>query len=72
MRAAPAVLNELAGAGRVVLGLDIRDYDDDGTFLEVAWSVYDGADPFEARDAALGALAREELPGDWALITWRS
>ncbi|HET7066611.1 MAG TPA: hypothetical protein VFI21_03320 [Nocardioides sp.] len=72
VRDAPAVLSELAEAGRVVLGLDIRDYDDDGTFLEVAWSVYNGADPIEARDAALGALARDQLPGDWALITWRS
>jgi hypothetical protein len=71
VRDAPAVLSELAEAGRVVLGLDIRDYDDDGTFLEVAWSVYNGADPVEAREAALAALVRDELPGDWALITWR-
>ena len=71
VRDAPAVLGELAEAGRVVLGLDMRDYEDDGTFLEVAWSVYNGADPVEAREAALEALAREELPGDWALITWQ-
>jgi hypothetical protein len=58
-------------ADRVVLGLDMRDYDD-GTFLEIAWSVYNGVDPVEAREAALGALARDELPGNWALITWRS
>lgn len=68
----PALVSELAEAGRVVLGLDIRDYEDDGTFLEVAWRVYNGADPVDARDAALGALARKELPGDWAPITWRS
>jgi hypothetical protein len=72
VRDAPTVLAELAEAGRVVLGLDMRDYDDDGTFLEIAWSVYTGADPVEAREAALGALARDELPGYWALITWRS
>jgi hypothetical protein len=72
VRDAPAVLSELAEAGRVVLGLDIRDYDNDGTFLEIAWSVYNGADPFEARVAALDALARDGLPGEWALITWRS
>lgn len=72
VRDAPGVLTELAGAGRVVLGLDMRDYDDDGTFLETAWSVYDGGDPVEAREAALGALARADLPGDWTLITWRS
>ena len=72
VRDAPAVLGELAEAGRVVLGLDMRDYNDEETFLEIAWGVYDGADPAEAREAALGALARDELPGDWALITWRS
>lgn len=72
VRDAPAVLGELAEVGRVALGLDMRDYDEDGTFLEVAWSVYEGVDPVEARDAALRALEREDLPGDWALITWRS
>jgi hypothetical protein len=72
VRDAPAVLSELAEAGRVVLGMDLRDYDADGTFAEIAWSVYDGADPVEAREAALGALARDELSGEWALITWRS
>jgi len=56
----------------VVLGLDMRDYDDDGFFLEIAWSVYRGVDPVEDREAALSALAREGLPGDWALITWQS
>jgi hypothetical protein len=71
VRDAPAVLSELAAAGRVVLGLDMRYYDDDGSFLEIAWSVYNGADPVEAREAALAALVRDELPGDWALITWR-
>lgn len=68
---APAVLSELAEAGRVVLGLEMRDYDD-GSFLEIAWSVYNGSDPVEAREAALGALARDEIPGDWALIAWRT
>lgn len=72
VRDAPAVLSELAEAGRVVLGLDIRDYDDDGSFFEIAWSIYNGSDPAEARDAALGALARDGIPGDWALITWRT
>lgn len=33
---APSALGELAQAGRVVLGLDVRDYDHDGSFLEVA------------------------------------
>jgi hypothetical protein len=56
----------------VVLGIDVRDYEEDGSFVEVAWSDYSGADPVEAREDALRALARDELPGDWALITWRS
>ena len=72
VRDAPTVLRELAEAGRVVLGLDVRNYDDDGTFVEIAWSVYNGVDPVEARESALEALARDELPGDWTLITWRS
>lgn len=71
VRDAPVVLSELAEAGRIVLGLDMRDYDNDGSFLEIAWSVYNGRDPVEARETALTALAREELPGNWALITWR-
>ena len=70
LRDAPAVVTQLAEAGRVVLGLDIRHYDD-GAFVEIAWSVYHGADPVEAREVALQALARDELPGDWTLITWR-
>jgi hypothetical protein len=68
---APAVLNELGMAGRVVLGLDVRVFDDNGAFFEVAWSVHEGADPVEAREAALRSLAREELPGERVLITWR-
>jgi hypothetical protein len=46
----------------VVLGLDMRDCDDDGTFREIAWSVFNGMDPIEAREAALGALARTNCP----------
>jgi hypothetical protein len=72
VRDAPAVLAELAEAGRVSLGLDLRDYDRDGSYVEVPWSVYEGADPAEARDVALRALARAETHGDWVLITWRT
>ena len=67
---APSVLSCLEEAGRVVLGLDVRDYDEGGSFLEVPWSVYNGADPSQARAAALVALDREEMPGEWVLITW--
>ena len=71
LRDVPGVLAELAGAGRVVLGLDVRDHEQDGTVREVAWSSYGGTDPVEAREAALAALARHDLPGDWALVTWQ-
>lgn len=67
---APSVLEELAQAGRVVLGLDVRTYDENGAFFEIAWSSYEGNDAADARDAALRALGRDELPGDWILITW--
>jgi hypothetical protein len=53
-----------------VLGLDVRDYDADGRFVEIAWSDYDGDDVTEARDAALSALSRGDVPGEWILITW--
>lgn len=61
----------LAEAGRVVVGLDIRNYDDSGRFIEVPWSDYDDSDPEAARAAALDALQRGDLPGDWVLVTWR-
>lgn len=70
LRDAPSVLEELARNGRVVPGLDVRRYDKDSAFSEVAWSVYDGTDPDEARRAALPSLAVEDVPGDWVLITW--
>jgi len=68
----PSTLRELAAAGRVVLGLDVRDYDETGSFVEIAWSVFEGSDPIEAGDAAMEALLRDGLPGDWVLITWTS
>ncbi len=67
---APAVINALAESGRLVLGLDLRSYSDDGSFYENAWSFYDGTDVMAARDSALLALSRADLPGDWVLITW--
>jgi hypothetical protein len=68
---AAAVVNALADAGRVVLGLDLRTYDADGV-LEVAWSDFGGSDPEAARQAALVCLAREDFPAEleWVLITW--
>jgi hypothetical protein len=66
----PQVLGELSIAGRVVLGLDVRDYDDHGSFTEVAWRAYEGSDAAEARDRALTALESKPLPGRWVLVTW--
>ena len=67
-------LDALARANRVVLGLDVRDYNDDGTFIENAWSVFEptGApnDPEIARQQAQSALMRPDLPGDVIVVTW--
>lgn len=41
---ASAAIEALADSGRLVLGLDIRDYQSDGTFLEVPWSSYTGSE----------------------------
>jgi hypothetical protein len=38
---AQSAIEGLATAGRVVLGLDVRDYRHDGSFVEIAWSSYD-------------------------------
>ncbi|WFR84563.1 hypothetical protein [Arthrobacter sp. Y-9] len=67
---APDVVAALAAAGRLILGLDIRDYAADGTFVETSWSSYTGTDVGEARDRALEALRQPALPGEWVLITW--
>lgn len=68
---AAAAVNALADAGRVVLGLDLRTYDADGV-MEIPWSASGWGDPERARQAALAALAREDMPTDveWVLVTW--
>jgi hypothetical protein len=67
-------IDALARANRVVLGLDVRDYSDDGTFLENAWSVFEPTgspnDAERAREQAHSALMRPNLPGDIILVTW--
>jgi hypothetical protein len=60
---ARSAVDALAQLGFVVLGLDLREYDDDGGFVEVAWSVYDGKDAETARKAARTALQRDNLTG---------
>jgi hypothetical protein len=81
---AAEAINALAESGRVVLGLDLRFYARDGTFLEVAWMVL-GRDPgmdrwastSQARADALARLSRIDdfqMPKDMVerrvLITW--
>jgi hypothetical protein len=70
---AEAAVNALADAGLVILGLDMREYDEDGQFYEWAWSIYNptGADDVEAaRRSALEALRRPDRTGNAVLITW--
>lgn len=67
---ASIAIEALADSGRLILGLDIRDYSSDGTFMEVPWSSYAGSDVEEARAFALSVLSHGDLPGDWVLITW--
>lgn len=65
-------IEALASAGRVVHGLDCREYAEDGTFTEVARSDYAGRDAHGSRDAAMAALKERDLPGSWILVTWSS
>jgi len=81
---AAAAVEALADAEHVVLGLDVRFYDPDERFVEVAWSVY-RLDPTRSHDknveaarvAALDKIERiDELalpePGEsrFVLVTW--
>jgi len=75
----------LADAGFVILGLDVRWYDDQGHIHENAWSALSNADYDQGlasgkaalielgRDQALQALARERIWefGNWILVTWQ-
>ncbi|MCP2048982.1 UNVERIFIED_ORG: hypothetical protein J3D58_003054 [Paenarthrobacter nicotinovorans] len=67
---ASAVIEALADSGRLVLGLDVRDYQSDGTFIELPWWSYTGSDVQEARASAVAVLGHGDLPGEWVLITW--
>jgi hypothetical protein len=71
---AERAVNALADAGLVILGLDLRDYDDEGRFFEVAWSAFQptGSDDVEeGRAAALAALSRPDRTGNAVLVTWQ-
>jgi hypothetical protein len=68
------VVEALAAADQVVLGLDVRDYAPDGTYVETAWLSFepDGhEDVARSCRAALNALRDRPLPGDWVLVHWR-
>jgi hypothetical protein len=78
---AGAAVGALAAAGQVIAGLDIRDYDSDGCFVEVAWSAFEpGVSASRAqavessRAAAMAALDRafeHHLWNDpWIVVTW--
>jgi hypothetical protein len=74
-------INELAASGCVLLGLDLRDYDDAGNFIEVAWSAYrgraSGRDEIEtSRAEALAGIQRALVEASnwndpWVLVTWK-
>ncbi len=78
MMFASAAVNAIADSGQVILGLDIREYDEAGkSFVEYAWS--DAGDILDAvgaveigRSHALAALNRPagerfRLAGSWVL-----
>jgi hypothetical protein len=77
---APRAVEALAAAGCVVLGLDLRAYDEDKAILELAWTSFDrsidDANPAESsRAAAFAALRRADAEGfhdnEWVLVTWQ-
>jgi hypothetical protein len=71
---AARAIKALASAQRVVLGLDVRDYQADGAFVEIPWSSFepDGEDDVDRGcRTALDALRSAPLPGEWVLVTWR-
>lgn len=75
IESAATAIEALANAERIILGLDVRDYSLDGSFTEAPWSSYEPNghhDVEAARDSALAALARNDVPGEWILITWVS
>ena len=76
---ARAAIEALASAGAVILGLDLRDYHEDGRFVEIAWTSFQptgGSDDSQhSGAAALAALDRPEvaelgLAAASVLVTW--
>jgi len=78
LRDARAAIDALAATGHLVLGLDLREYDDDGRFVELPWCVTTVDSVVGARDearAALDRFDRDSLGLDpvrvSVLVTWR-
>ena len=81
---AAAAINGLADSGVIVLGLDLRYYDANDTFYEIAWSSFQpdpsappATNTADARNAALTSLAKideHESPDNTVerrvLVTW--
>lgn len=78
---AQAAVGALASAGRIILGLDVRDYDAEGRFVEVAWSVFEPGISASlpqavesSRAAAMAALDRafehNSWNNPWVVVTW--
>jgi hypothetical protein len=77
---AEEAVEALASAGFAILGLDVRQYFDDGTFIEAPWSAFEphrddpALDADRGRQAALNSLLRLEAADldeyEWVLITW--
>jgi hypothetical protein len=62
----------LAQIGVVILDLELRTYDPDGSITDVHWSTSKAAgfgNPVRDAQEAVGALDRPALPGDWMLVT---
>lgn len=79
---AERVIGEIADSGRIIYGLDVESYADDGTFMEAPWSACEPdrslthqANVERAREAALAAVARIEprrdrFHDDWINMNW--
>lgn len=68
-----AAIDAIAGAGFVILGLDLRTFDEYSRVSEIAWCDTGTAPTVDtARVAALAALERLDADPeyDWILVSW--